>query len=75
MLSLLLATRRMITELPSIMPNGLPAWILTGIAGLTDFVSKSVITSEDCKGSKLGGHKDDATRADTKGGSTKGKNK
>jgi len=30
--------------------------------------------SKDCKG-KLGGHKDDATRADTKGGSTKGKNK
>ena len=29
--------------------------------------------SEDCKG-KLGGHKDDATRADTKVGSTKGKN-
>ena len=30
--------------------------------------------SKDCKG-KLGGHKDDATRANTKGGSTKGKNK
>ena len=29
--------------------------------------------SKDCKG-KLGGHKDDATRADTKGGPTKGKN-
>ena len=30
--------------------------------------------SKDCKG-KLGGHKDDAVRANTKGRSTKGKNK
>ena len=30
--------------------------------------------SKDCKG-KLGGQQDDVTRTDTKGGSTKGKNK